>query len=49
MVQAMDPASSATYRQGTVGTWRDEFDDATLQLFNRFAGDIVTALGYERG
>lgn len=49
MVQAMDPASSTTYRQGIVGTWRDEFDNSTLQLFNGFAGDIVTTLGYDIG
>ncbi|MGC9453705.1 MAG: sulfotransferase domain-containing protein [Phycisphaerae bacterium] len=34
-------------RKGTAGQWRDWFDDAHIEVFNRCAGDVLRKLGYE--
>jgi hypothetical protein len=37
---------SPTFRKGTIGQWRDLFDDELAELFERTAGDMMRAYGY---
>jgi hypothetical protein len=47
MEAAINPATSGTFRRGTIGSWRDEFDQVTKRVFKAIAGDLVIELGYE--
>jgi hypothetical protein len=42
------PGNRHHVREGGVGGWRREFSDADRELFDRLAGDLLTAHGYER-
>jgi hypothetical protein len=35
-------------RKGSVGGWRDKLTDAQLEFIDRYAGDVLMTLGYER-
>jgi len=35
-------------RKGSVGGWRDKLADAQLEFIDRYAGDVLMTLGYER-
>jgi sulfotransferase 6B1 len=37
---------SPTFRRGSIGQWRDLFDDEMGELFERTAGDMMRAYGY---
>jgi hypothetical protein len=36
-------------RKGSVGGWRSKLTDAQLKIIDRYAGDMLETLGYERG
>lgn len=38
--------TSPTFRRGTIGQWLNQFDDATLECFERLTGDIAARYGY---
>jgi len=40
---------SPTFRRGSIGQWRDLFDDELEDLFERTAGDMMRAYGYGGG
>lgn len=39
-------SESPTFRRGSIGQWRDLFDDELEGLFDRTAGDMMSAYGY---
>ena len=39
--------NSSTFRKGKIGGWRDEFDDASLDLLREEFGDAATIFGYD--
>jgi sulfotransferase 6B1 len=39
-------SESPTFRKGSIGQWRDLFDDDLEELFERTAGDMMRAYGY---
>jgi hypothetical protein len=43
----IQPGKSPTFRSGTVGKWRESFNDANKTLFKDIAGDLLIRLGYE--
>jgi len=45
--QRGDEQADAFYRKGTVGDWRNHFDDQCVNVFMQQAGATLTALGYE--
>jgi hypothetical protein len=44
----INPQQSPTFRQGSTGNWRKEFDAEVKETFKRVAGNSLIALGYER-
>lgn len=36
-------------RKGSVGGWREKLTDAQLKIIDQYAGEMLSALGYERG
>ncbi|UOF90560.1 glycosyltransferase [Fodinisporobacter ferrooxydans] len=47
MEQNINPERSATYRQGKIGSWREEFNQEHKEAFKRIAGNFLLELGYE--
>lgn len=45
--QAIDPASSPTFRSGKIGKWRDYFKEDHIHTFKEICGDLLIRLGYE--
>lgn len=43
----MDPAQSATFREGRAGGWREQFTEANKRHFKEAAGALLVDLGYE--
>lgn len=41
--------TSATFRKGTIGDWRNHFTPEHVRAFKRVAGDLLIELGYETG
>ncbi|WP_416728633.1 sulfotransferase domain-containing protein [Fictibacillus sp. JL2B1089] len=39
---------SATFRKGTIGNWKEEFDDEITTAFKETAGPLLIELGYEK-
>ncbi len=48
MVAAIKPEQSPSFRQGKIGSWRDEFDDEIKAEFKKRAGTLVTLFGSEK-
>ncbi|MDQ0901548.1 sulfotransferase domain-containing protein [Paenibacillus sp. V4I7] len=48
MQDNIDPQQSPTFRQGSIGDWRQEFDAEVRESFKRVAGNLLITLGYER-
>ena len=46
--RARRPGNRHHVRKGGVGGWKREFSDADRRLFDRRAGDLLTAHGYQR-
>jgi sulfotransferase 6B1 len=44
---AIQPKNSPTFRKGSVGGWREHFNDDHIQLFKNVSGDLLVRLGYE--
>jgi sulfotransferase 6B1 len=44
----INQAKSFTFRKGTIGGWREEFDEEVKTAFKRVAGDVLLATGYEK-
>ncbi|MBN8207258.1 sulfotransferase domain-containing protein [Bacillus sp. NTK071] len=42
------PSQSPTFRKGSIGSWREEFDDEVKEAFKKVAGDLLIQLGYEK-
>ncbi len=38
---------SATFRKGTIGNWKEEFDEEIILAFKEKAGELLIELGYE--
>lgn len=52
LASATFSGNSPTFRRGTIGQWRSQFDSATLELFEQTTGNIAARYGYpsvERG
>lgn len=43
----IQPRKSPTFRSGTVGKWRESFNDDNTTLFKDIAGELLIRLGYE--
>ncbi|MBN3555655.1 sulfotransferase domain-containing protein [Fictibacillus nanhaiensis] len=39
---------SATFRKGTIGNWKEEFDEEISDAFKKTAGHLLIELGYEK-
>ncbi|MQR94499.1 sulfotransferase domain-containing protein [Fictibacillus phosphorivorans] len=39
---------SATFRKGTIGNWKEEFDEEISDAFKEIAGHLLIELGYEK-
>ncbi len=39
---------SATFRKGTIGNWKEEFDEEISDAFKETAGNLLIELGYEK-
>ncbi len=39
-------SKSPTFRRGSIGQWRDHFDDELEELFEKTAGEVTRAFGY---
>ncbi|MFC7372365.1 sulfotransferase domain-containing protein [Fictibacillus iocasae] len=48
MMSKYNPSESWTFRKGTAGSWRNEFDEELKHLFKQTAGDLLIELGYEK-
>lgn len=48
MMEANVSHSNINFRKGTVGGWRDEFDEEVKNAFKRVAGDVLIQMGYEK-
>ena len=47
IAQRMYSRSSATFRKGEIGDWRNHFTDEHRDAFKKVAGDLLIQLGYE--
>ncbi|WP_377889533.1 sulfotransferase domain-containing protein [Alkalihalobacillus sp. R86527] len=47
MINNIDPATSPTFRKGTIGGWQEEFDHELKKLFKKESGNLLASLGYE--
>ncbi len=47
VLDAIRPNESPTFRKGSVGGWRDHFNEEHIQLFKDVTGDLLVRLGYE--
>lgn len=45
----IDPKKSVTFRKGSIGSWRNEFDSETKEVFKQTAGNLLIEWGYEKG
>lgn len=48
MESNIDPSKSFTFRSGTIGNWRKEYDPALRNLFKNVGGKLLIDLGYEK-
>jgi hypothetical protein len=48
LIEAVQPAKSATFRSGKTGGWKEYFTDEHKRLFKEVAGDLLVRLGYEK-
>lgn len=40
-------SASPTFRKGSIGQWKKQFDQGTKEMFKRVAGEMLIRLGYE--
>lgn len=43
----IDPKSSGTFRKGSIGDWKEEFNEEHKNAFKEIAGELLIKLGYE--
>lgn len=46
--KSIEPKKSPTFRSGTSGAWRAQFNDQHKSLFKELSGDVLIQLGYEK-
>lgn len=42
MIANINPSQSATFRSGTIGAWKNEFDQETIDAFTLNSGNLIT-------
>ncbi|MGF2617915.1 sulfotransferase domain-containing protein [Rossellomorea vietnamensis] len=48
MLTNVNPGTSATFRKGSIGDWRNDFTPEHKRVFKEVAGDLLIRLGYEK-